>query len=158
MDNAYSTREVTIADADRLYPLIRLAVEGLPLEAWRTFVAATAKQKNPSVSRGMHGIVAVECERGYARGLFTYTVVTSLTCGRTLECDNLIVLDQFGVRSIQAAILDSLRELAHRNQCESVHINVGNVGGNPPELIDALRHAGFMHDQDIWCRQKDAAN
>ncbi|MGE0736579.1 MAG: hypothetical protein AB7G15_11670 [Alphaproteobacteria bacterium] len=152
MDNGYSAREITTREADRMYPLVQLALAELSLDHWRSFVAATAKPKRPNLSNTLTGapggIVAVECARGYARALFSYSVVASLRCNRTLECDNLVILNQFGIRTIWATVLAAARDMARRYDCQGIHINMIDNGS---ELAELLQRAGFRPERESWC-------
>jgi len=147
MNNGYSARNISLREADRLYPLAQLALARLTLDRWRGFVAAIAGRK-----RG--GIVAVECGQGYARGMFTYSVVDSLHCERTLECSDLVVLDQFGIRAILATVLVAARDMARRHECRTIHFNLCDA---PPELTELLGRAGFRAERQGWCLAADGA-
>lgn len=150
MDNGYRAREAAAANADRLYPLIEPAIRGLTLDAWREFVAAAESGKKPNDYNRLRGVIAIECERGYARALFIYSVVPTPGGGATLVCDNLILPDQFGVRPLVITMIAAIRDLARRYECKHVHINVIGV---PSPVAELLRRAGFSPSREIWCQQ-----
>ena len=155
MDNIYSAREVAAGEADRLYPLMQAASSGMTLERWRAFVVATTRRGNPQISKAPRGIMAIDCVRGYARALFTYSVEANLTCGRALQCDNLVVLNQFGIRTLMAAVVSGMHTLARRHDCQSIHVNLDDT---PAELTSLLERNGFACEREVWCLQDINAN
>lgn len=64
--------------ARRAFPLVQLSNPFINLQVWMDYVRAHAK-----APRGKGGLTAIEDERGYIHGLFSWRLFHHLTCRNT---------------------------------------------------------------------------
>ncbi len=95
------------------YPLIREAAPEVTLDQWRRYARALARRR----PKPGGGIVALRCENGYIRGLFSYRIVPDLVRGRTLVVDCLVASTLFSPAEVVDTLLAEIERIARRHRC-----------------------------------------
>jgi hypothetical protein len=121
--------------ASRAFPLVQLSNPFINLQAWMDYVRAHAK-----VARGTGGLTAIEDERGYIHGLFSWRLFHDLTCRKSLRISDLIMAHLPG-RALQEAVLAEIQNLGDTTGAGAIVVEAGN---NLAGLRrDALLASGF---------------
>jgi hypothetical protein len=115
MPMSIETLQATEADLPLLYAVVREEFPHLSAESWQSFGAAYLDE---TAHGGLRGIVAARATslQKY-RGLFLYSVETTLRHPRTLVVPYVIMPQTFGSELIVGRFAAALLALAERNAC-----------------------------------------
>jgi hypothetical protein len=121
--------------ARRAFPLVQFSNPSIDLRTWMDYVRACA-----SVPHSTGGLTAIEDERGYIHGLFSWRLFHHLTCHKSLRISDLIMAHLPG-RALQEAVLAEIQNLADTTGASAIVVDAGN---NLAGLRrDALLASGF---------------
>jgi hypothetical protein len=127
-----SIETVPIAQKDipLLYSLVREEFPDLALDAWESFVSPYLDEM---LHGGLRGVMAVRTSMlNKYRGLFLYSVETTLHHPRTLVISPAIMPQVFGSDLVADKFIESWRELAARHDCGLVKVTLA------PNVADSL--------------------
>lgn len=118
------------------YPLVREAAPEVTLDQWRQYARALIRPR----PRQGGGIVALRCENGYIRGLFSYRIEPDLVAGRTLVVDCLVASSLFSPSEVVDALLAEVERIARRHRCAVVRADFPH---GAPWIEERLAAHGF---------------
>ena len=127
-----SIETVPIAQRDipLLYSVVREEFPNLTPDAWESFVSPYL---DDMLHGGLRGVMAVRTLMlNKYRGLFLYSVETTLHHPRTLVISHAIMPQVFGSDLVADKFIESWRELAARHDCGMVKVTLA------PNIADAL--------------------
>ena len=129
--------------ASRAFPLVQLSNPSIDLRTWMDYVRACGKGP-----RGIGGLTAIEDERAYIYGLFSWSLVHHLTCRKSLRISDVIMVQLSG-RALQEAVFAEFQNLADTTGAGSIVLLAGDhVGGLRREaaLGSGFRPAGELFE------------
>jgi hypothetical protein len=129
------------------YPLVRLAVPTLDVQAWRRF-ARLALDRRRGTLAGI--LVAKRVTRRHICGLVCYRREPDLIFGQVMQARNLIAIDILDTRSIVLALISGLRSLARANGCSSVHLMMPDTEFVTSLLPDLIAHMDRRSAFNSW--------
>jgi hypothetical protein len=103
------------------YPVVQAVRPDITLEQWRAFAAVCGAGRRP---RAASGIMTVQDQRGYIRGLFSYSIERDLNHGRILLADNVIMLGMGDRGRLMAVLLEAMESLARQHGCAAIRTHL----------------------------------
>lgn len=141
-DIHYFPKPLEAERVDQVFPVVREVAHSLTIEAWRDYALQLLERSEaPWPSRG---IVLLEGDRRYVRGLFAYLVVPTLEGGRTLEIDYLAVPEAIDRRKIAFRLIRTARHCAERQGCHSIRAKLQKANR---WLAELLAETGYVEEQ-----------
>jgi len=137
-----SIETVPIAQKDipLLYSVAREEFPDLAPDAWESFVSPYL---DDMLHGGLRGVMGVRTSLlNKYRGLFLYSVETTLHHPRTLVISHAILPQVFGSDLVADKFIESWRELAARHDCGMVRITLASTVADA--LMSKVGKAGFI--------------
>jgi hypothetical protein len=134
-----------MTQTDAVFPLVREAVPGLTLKAWRDFARLQANPRRAAVA----GIMVIRRRaRPHPCGLFVYRREQDLSHGPILVAEHVVAVDLLDARPVMHALLHDMEALARRLGCTAIRtVLLGS------ELLAADRMAEAGHapeGETLW--------
>jgi hypothetical protein len=124
------------------FPLVRLALPGTSMQAWRLF-ARNAIGSGKSGSGRTQGILTLRRpSRAHLCGLVWYGYTADLEAGRVLEARHLIAVDIVDPTPLIRSLTGALQKIAEREQCTRVRILLPDQA----DLAASITRGGFATD------------
>lgn len=134
---------------DRAYSLVRELAGSLTLEEWRRCARHFAAVEPPRLPAPA-GMMVLEDERRYLRGLFAYCVLPSLNHGGMLALDCLAVPELVYRWQIAQSLLKSAESCALHFDCHLVSARLEHANAWIGEL---LREMGYNQEGSCFQRR-----
>jgi hypothetical protein len=138
MSRLFIARALRPEQAAQAYPLLQSAFPALTLSRWTEFVRNLTRAKSRPADRAK-GIMAIQSDRGYIHGLFSYSVAADLQHGRVLLVDNFVAVDLVASDSAVQALRQVMEEVATRLDCQAIRLHAAGAGNG---LAAALSEQG----------------
>lgn len=119
-------RSLDRASLDRAFSLIEMAFPGIEAARWRTFaryhLAGAARGKSAARKQitSDRGILVVENDRGYLFALSAYRALPSLSDGKILLVDHVVIPKIIDQTQVLSLLTRSWENIARRNSCMAV--------------------------------------
>ena len=145
MVRSFTAAPLTAADVGVAFPLIRAALPGIDLEAWRSFARGVVDQPSPYPAGG----VGLRNEAGYLCGVLTYRIDRDLRHGTALNVDLFAALDVTGEEAATRALLQAAEETARELRCSAGRVSLDG----PPELAAGrFSTVGYHAKSTVFCK------
>ena len=129
---------------DQAFPLARLAVPGLDLDAWRRFASAATIAAPFEIPR--IAIIAAANLRGYLQGLCIYRIEPDLEHGASLSIEHFVALDLIDSAHVADELVRALEQEGRRHGCRAMktHLpqDLGDASAGARQLFRILRRHG----------------
>ncbi len=138
---------LAVVAAGAAYPLMREAVPGLDLRAWRRFVRRAASPRQA----GRLGILtASRPARRFPCGLLCYHRIADPSLGDMIVASHFAALDPLGCGPVFHALEEALAEIARASGCQAIRAFVppGESG-----LIADLLASGHLREGEAFLRK-----
>jgi hypothetical protein len=136
MSRLFIAQALRPEQAAQAYPLLQSAFPALTLSRWTEFVRSQTRT-NPKPAERAKGIMAIQSDRGYIHGLFSYSVAPDLQHGRVLLVDNFVAVDLVESDAAVQALRQAMEEVAARLDCQAIRLHAAVSGdGLGPVLSD----------------------
>ena len=126
-------------------------------DTWAQFARERVCQEG--VEPAEHGILTVENSQGSIQGLFCYHVSSVSPRGRTLLCEDFVVLDLLGLEEPLKVLLDGAESYAQRFECRLLSLSLPSVSTAPASggsrLHATMEARGYAPDGERFVKLLD---
>lgn len=155
MLNAYSIRGLIPEKIPQAFTVIQWVYPEMSCDTWAQF--ARERVCRDGVEPAEQGILTVENSQECIQGLFCYHVSSVSPRGRTLLCEDFVVLDLLGLEEPLKALLGGAESYAHRFECRLLSLSLPSVStvpaSNGSRLHDAMEASGYAPDGVRFVKQ-----
>jgi hypothetical protein len=120
MRRSLDATNLSTADIEPAFALIRALHPSLTLDNWRSFATPLVDQEEMAQS----GLICVRNERGYLCGLFVYRVESDLAHERAFVVDIIAALDVVDAKFVIRAMMAAAEATALRLDCGITRVRV----------------------------------
>ncbi len=144
---------LNLNQADAAFPLVREAVPGLTLKAWRAFARHQASPRRAANA----GIMVIRRRaRPHPCGLFVYRREQDLSHGPILVAEHVVAVDVLDARPAMQALLHEMEDLARRLGCTAIRTV---LLGSEVLAADRMAEAGHAPEgETLWKQLPEACS
>ena len=127
MSRLFIAQALRPEQAAQAYPLLQSAFPALTLSRWTEFVRIQTRT-DPKPADRAKGIMAIQSDRGYIHGLFSYSIAPDLQHGRVLLVDNFVAVGLVESDAAIRALRQAMEEVAARLDCRVIRLHAAGSG------------------------------
>ena len=148
MRSAYNIRDLVPQKITQAFTVIHWVYPEMSRDTWAQ--CARERTCREGLDPTEQGILTVENAQECIQGLFCYHVSSVSPRGRTLLCEDFIVLDLLGLDEPLMALLSGAESYAQRFECRLLSLSLPRVSAAPPSggsrLYDTIAASGYATD------------